>query len=101
MRSSYLAVSLAVCLLHLAPPVHAQGAAVQAPFATAQAAYRAGTTALRSMDLTRAQDALEQALKAYAPPSGVPVVVNSQLGPFNGAIGAAALAVHEWKPLER
>ena len=29
----------------------------------------------------------------------VPRVVNSQLGPFNGAIGAAALTVHEWKPL--
>jgi glucokinase len=42
---------------------------------------------------------LEESLKRFAPPSGVPVVVNSQLGPFNGAIGAAALAVHEWKPM--
>jgi N-acetylglucosamine repressor len=44
---------------------------------------------------------LEQTLQAYAPPAGVPLVVNSQLGQFNGAIGAAALAVHEWKPLPR
>jgi N-acetylglucosamine repressor len=28
----------------------------------------------------------------------LPVVVNSELGEFNGAIGAAALALHEWKP---
>jgi N-acetylglucosamine repressor len=27
-----------------------------------------------------------------------PVVVNSELGEFNGALGAAALALHEWKP---
>jgi N-acetylglucosamine repressor len=27
-----------------------------------------------------------------------PLVVNSQLGEFNGALGAAALALHEWKP---
>jgi len=27
-----------------------------------------------------------------------PVVVNSELGEFNGAVGAAALALHEWKP---
>ena len=27
-----------------------------------------------------------------------PVVVNSTLGEFNGALGAAALALHEWKP---
>jgi predicted NBD/HSP70 family sugar kinase len=42
---------------------------------------------------------LRQSLKTFAPPSGAPLVVNSQLGPFNGAIGAAALAVHEWKPV--
>jgi N-acetylglucosamine repressor len=42
---------------------------------------------------------LEQSLRAFASPGGVPVVVNSQLGPFNGALGAAALAVHEWKPV--
>jgi len=27
-----------------------------------------------------------------------PVVVGSELGSFNGALGAAALALHEWKP---
>ena len=27
-----------------------------------------------------------------------PLVVNSELGSFNGALGAAALALHEWKP---
>ena len=42
---------------------------------------------------------LEQSLNAFAPPCGAPIVVNSQLGSFNGAIGAAALAVHEWKPV--
>ena len=42
---------------------------------------------------------LEQSLSAFAPPGGAPVVVNSELGSFNGAIGAAALAVHEWKPV--
>jgi len=44
---------------------------------------------------------LQQSLNTFAPPAGAPLVVNSQLGPFNGAIGAAALAVHEWKPLPR
>jgi predicted NBD/HSP70 family sugar kinase len=42
---------------------------------------------------------LQQSLSTFAPPSGAPTVVNSQLGSFNGAIGAAALAVHEWKPV--
>ncbi|HWI57968.1 MAG TPA: ROK family protein, partial [Bacillota bacterium] len=42
---------------------------------------------------------LQQHLQRFAPPSGVPQVVNSTLGEFNGALGAAALAVHEWKPL--
>jgi glucokinase len=42
---------------------------------------------------------LEQSLNAFAPSGGAPTVVDSQLGPFNGAIGAAALAVHEWKPV--
>jgi N-acetylglucosamine repressor len=42
---------------------------------------------------------LQQSLNAFAPPGGAPAVVNSQLGPFNGAIGAAALAVHEWRPV--
>lgn len=47
------------------------------------------------------QRRLEQSLRAFAPPSGTPPVVQTLLGPFNGAIGAAALAVHEWKPLSR
>jgi predicted NBD/HSP70 family sugar kinase len=42
---------------------------------------------------------LQQSLNTFAPPSGAPQVVNTQLGSFNGAIGAAALAVHEWKPI--
>jgi N-acetylglucosamine repressor len=42
---------------------------------------------------------LEKSLKSFAPSSGTPQVVNSNLGNFNGALGAAALAVHEWKPL--
>ncbi len=42
---------------------------------------------------------LEKSLKVFALPSGAPLVVDSQLGTFNGAIGAAALAVHEWKPV--
>jgi N-acetylglucosamine repressor len=42
---------------------------------------------------------LQKSLGVFASPAGAPPVVNSQLGPFNGAIGAAALAVHEWKPL--
>jgi predicted NBD/HSP70 family sugar kinase len=28
----------------------------------------------------------------------VPVIVNSTMGEYNGALGAAALAVHQWKP---
>jgi hypothetical protein len=27
-----------------------------------------------------------------------PVIVYSELGSFNGALGAAALALHKWKP---
>lgn len=42
---------------------------------------------------------VQKSLNTFAPPSGAPLVVNTQLGPFNGAIGAAALAVHEWKPI--
>jgi predicted NBD/HSP70 family sugar kinase len=42
---------------------------------------------------------LQHSLNTFAPASGAPLVVNTQLGPFNGAIGAAALAVHEWKPI--
>ncbi|HVM48317.1 MAG TPA: ROK family transcriptional regulator [Candidatus Acidoferrum sp.] len=42
---------------------------------------------------------LERNLTAFAPPSGAPAIVSSELGAFNGAIGAAALAVHQWKPV--
>jgi glucokinase len=42
---------------------------------------------------------LQESLNTFAPPGGAPAVVNSHLGPFNGAIGAAALAVHEWRPV--
>jgi predicted NBD/HSP70 family sugar kinase len=28
----------------------------------------------------------------------VPVIVSSTMGEYNGALGAAALAVHQWKP---
>jgi len=30
--------------------------------------------------------------------AGTPTIVNSTMGEFSGALGAAALAVHEWKP---
>jgi predicted NBD/HSP70 family sugar kinase len=41
---------------------------------------------------TRAQEVLQAA--------GVeaPLIVNSTMGEYSGALGAAALAVHEWKP---
>jgi N-acetylglucosamine repressor len=32
------------------------------------------------------------------PPEQAPMLVNSTLGDFNGALGAAALALHEWTP---
>ena len=46
---------------------------------------------------------LEPLRKAVAgfcsqPHQAPPVVVDSDLGSFNGALGAAALALHEWKP---
>jgi N-acetylglucosamine repressor len=44
---------------------------------------------------------LEENLARFAPPAGRPRVVNSALGDFNGALGAAALAVHQWKPATR
>ncbi len=43
-------------------------------------------------------DRLEHNFKNLVPTPGLPLVVNSTLGEFNGALGAAALAVHEWKP---
>ena len=43
---------------------------------------------------------LRKAVERFAsePQQELPIVVNSQLGEFNGALGAAALALHEWKP---
>lgn len=43
---------------------------------------------------------LENAVRAFSSPrrQGAPVLVDSELGDFNGALGAAALALHEWKP---
>src|SRR5262249_20908497 len=42
---------------------------------------------------------LRKAMERFSKPQQEPpVVVNSQLGEFNGALGAAALALHEWKP---
>ncbi|MGZ5565841.1 MAG: ROK family protein [Limisphaerales bacterium] len=46
-------------------------------------------------------DRLNKQLAIFAPLAGPPKVVNSTLGTFNGALGAAALAVHEWKPLAK
>jgi glucokinase len=54
--------------------------------------------------LTQLGDALLDPLRARAEKilvaSGaeVPSILNSTLGEFSGALGAAALAVHEWKP---
>ncbi len=47
-------------------------------------------------DLFRSR--LEAKLQAFAPTIGGPVVVNSELGDYNGALGAAALGVHAWRP---
>jgi glucokinase len=38
------------------------------------------------------------ALLLGASDSDMPAIVNSTMGEYNGALGAAALAVHEWKP---
>lgn len=43
---------------------------------------------------------MQNAVKQFCSPrrQGAPEVVGSALGNFNGALGAAALALHEWKP---
>ena len=43
---------------------------------------------------------LQKAVSGFCsrPRQEPPVVVDSDLGEFNGALGAAALALHEWKP---
>jgi glucokinase len=43
---------------------------------------------------------LKNAVREFSAPlrQGAPIVTDSELGEFNGALGAAALALHEWKP---
>lgn len=41
---------------------------------------------------------LREAACGFSEAGGEPAVVSSTLGQFSGAIGAAALAMHEWKP---
>lgn len=45
-------------------------------------------------------DPVRQAVAAEMAPSGLepPPIMNSTIGEFLGAVGAAALALHEWKP---
>lgn len=54
-------------------------------------------TALGEMFLQPLRARTDRVLK----PSGAPVpeIVNSTMGEFSGALGAAALALHEWKPV--
>ena len=53
-------------------------------------------TALGEMFLVPLRARVDQVLR----PSGMrpPEIVNSNMGEFSGALGAAALALHEWKP---
>ena len=39
---------------------------------------------------------VKKALRCYE--TDMPAILNSTMGEFNGALGAAALAVHQWKP---
>jgi len=39
---------------------------------------------------------VKAALRDYE--TDIPMILNSTMGEFNGALGAAALAVHQWKP---
>ena len=41
---------------------------------------------------------VRKAIGRFSPQLELPVVVGSELGSFNGALGAAALALHEWTP---
>lgn len=43
-------------------------------------------------------DRLKESFRQSSSPEDLPRLVVSTLGEFNGAIGAAALAVHQWKP---
>jgi glucokinase len=40
---------------------------------------------------------VQNLLRAYE--ADMPAIVNSTMGEYNGALGAAALAVHQWKPV--
>ena len=42
---------------------------------------------------------VEEIIGSYE--ADMPAIVNSTMGEFNGALGAAALAVHQWKPARR
>jgi predicted NBD/HSP70 family sugar kinase len=46
-------------------------------------------------------DRLKQSFQQLSRSEDLPPLVVSDLGEFNGALGAAALAVHEWKPAHR
>ena len=54
--------------------------------------------------LTLLGDTLLQPLRARAQEllraagADTPLILNSTMGEYSGALGAAALAVHEWKP---
>jgi len=54
-------------------------------------------TALGDMFLHPLRARVSQLLDIAATPS--PEIVNSTMGEFSGALGAAALALHEWKPV--
>jgi N-acetylglucosamine repressor len=51
-----------------------------------------GEALLRPLRL-RAQEIL------HVSGTDIPAIINSNMGEYNGALGAAALAVHEWKPV--
>lgn len=42
---------------------------------------------------------VKQSFREFSRSDGTPALVVSDLGEFNGALGAAALALHEWKPV--
>ncbi len=44
---------------------------------------------------------VQQNMQQVANSSILPLVISSRLGDFNGALGAAALAVHHWKPVRK
>lgn len=54
-------------------------------------------TALGDVMLKPVRDGAEDVLAAAE--LSAPEIVNSTMGEFSGALGAAALAVHEWKPV--